>query len=477
MADFIIFAGMQEPEHYAVRSGGQYQLASWLRTFGYTVKVIDFCFKIPPHIIVDIAKKYIDANTIAFGVSTTFWNVGKINLNGVAVGGIEYPEWVQHLRDVFRNTHPNIKWILGGANSSSPIMDNDWIRIHQFAEDEILATLDSLSNKIEIRSKFDIKNFTRVYSNNDCIQPYETLSIEISRGCIFKCKFCQFPLIGRKKGTNIRSEADIRNELITNYEQFGIKKYYFSDDTFNESLDKVQMIHRISKSLPFELEYVAYIRIDLLATYPEMIDLLPESGLRSAFFGIESFQVDCAKAIGKGWNGQYAKDFLLELKTRWKDKTNWWMGMIVGLPGWNQAQEEEDLKWLIDNDMSCWWHWALYINPINVENGVQFVSEFERHYEKYGYEFTDDNRVNWVNGDLIHADLVNIAEEINNKCYEYKKVAGFRIGEFSTTLRCDMKDLVNTYEKDVEYEILLNNTKQFIENYIAKNLWTTKDSK
>jgi hypothetical protein len=120
--------------------------------------------------------------------------------------------------------------------------------------------------------------------------------------------------------------------------------------------------------------------------------------------------------------------------------------------------------------MSCWWHWALYINPINVDNGVQFVSEFERNYKKYGYEFTDDNRVNWVNGDLVHTDLVDIAEEINQKSYRYKKVAGFRIGEFSTTLRCDMKDLIDTYETNVEYNLLLNNTKQFINNYIKKQL-------
>jgi hypothetical protein len=470
MANFIIFAGMQEPEHYAVRAGGQYQLASWLRSFGYTVKVIDFCFKIKPCIIEEITKKYIDNNTLAFGVSTTFWNIGKVELNGVKIGGIVYPEWVKHLRDIFKNTRPDIKWILGGSNSASPMMDDDWIRIHQFAEDETLATLDSLSNKIETRPKFDIQNFTRIYSDDDFIQPYETLSIEISRGCIFKCKFCQFPLIGRKKGTNIRSENDIRTELIQNYERFGTTKYYFSDDTFNESLDKVQMIHRISKSLPFELEYVAYLRLDLIASYPEMIDLLPQSGLRSAFFGIESFQAQGSKAIGKGWNGQYAKDFLLQLKEQWKDKTNWWMGMIVGLPGWNREQEEKDLQWLIDNDMSCWWHWALYINPINVDNGVQFVSEFERNYKKYGYEFTDDNRVNWVNGDLVHTDLVDIAEEINQKSHRYKKVAGFRIGEFSTTLRCDMKDLIDTYETSVEYNLLLNNTKQFINNYIKKQL-------
>lgn len=472
MTDFIVFAGMEEPKHYAVRSGGQYQLASWLRKFGYTVKVIDFCFKIDHDVLLEIAEKYIDDSTLAFGFSTTFWNIALTNVDGVEVGGIKYPGWVKYLRDNLKNKYPNIKWILGGSNAATPVMkESDWVRIYQFSEDDILSFFDKLTNKDIVRPKFNIQNFTKEYSDDDYIQPYETLSIEISRGCIFKCKFCQFPLIGRKKGTNIRSEDDIKSEMLDNYNRFGTTKYYFSDDTFNESLEKVQMIHRISKSLPFDLEYIAYIRLDLLSAYPEMIDLLSDSGLKSAFFGIETFQEQGAKAIGKGWNGKFAKDFLLELKEKWKDKTNWWIGMIVGLPGWNGKQEEKDLQWMIDNEMSCWWHWALYINPINVENGVQFVSEFEREYKKYGYEFNiPNNFVNWVNGDLVHTELQQVAEEINDKSFKYKKVAGFRIGEFSTTLRCDMKDLVNTYEKDVEYSLLLNNTKQFVKNYIAYQL-------
>jgi coproporphyrinogen III oxidase-like Fe-S oxidoreductase len=230
------------------------------------------------------------------------------------------------------------------------------------------------------------------------------------------------------------------------------------------------MIHRISKSLPFELEYIAYLRLDLIATYPEMIDLLPDSGLRSAFFGIESFQAEGSKAIGKGWNGQHAKEFLLQLKEHWKDKTNWWMGMIVGLPGWSKEQEDLDLKWMIENDMSCWWHWALYINPANVINGQQWVSEFEKNYEKYGYKFTEDNFVNWTNGNLVHTELQAIAESLNEQSYKYKKVAGFRIGEFSTTLKCKMQELVNVRESEVPYNLLLENTQQFVTDYIRKNL-------
>jgi hypothetical protein len=134
MANFIIFAGMEEPSTYAVRSGGQYQLASWLRSFGYTVKVIDFCFKIEPSTIEEIAKKHIDDNTLAFGVSSTFWNIDVITHNGLTIGGIESPKWVTYLKETFQKIHPDIKWILGGSNSySNTLTDSDWIRIHQFA--------------------------------------------------------------------------------------------------------------------------------------------------------------------------------------------------------------------------------------------------------------------------------------------------------------------------------------------------------
>ena len=102
---------------------------------------------------------------------------------------------------------------------------------------------------------------------------------------------------------------------------------------------------------------------------------------------------------------------------------------------------------------------------------LNYVSkEFEKNYEKYGYEFTDDNFVNWVNGNLVHTELQQAAIEINDKSFKYKKVSGFRIGEFSTTLRCDMKDLVNVNEIDVPRETLLNNTKQFVNKYIECQL-------
>jgi len=70
----------------------------------------------------------------------------------------------------------------------------------------------------------------------------------------------------------------------------------------------------------------------------------------------------------------------------------------------------------------------------------------------------------------VHTELQQAAIELNDRSFKYKKVAGFRIGEFSTSLQCSMADLVNVYEIDVSYDLLLNNTKQFVNKYIECQL-------
>ena len=58
------------------------------------------------------------------------------------------------------------------------------------------------------------------WNKNDCIQTGETLPLEISRGCIFKCKFCRYPYIGKTKNDFSKSIDNVVEELEYNYNNF-----------------------------------------------------------------------------------------------------------------------------------------------------------------------------------------------------------------------------------------------------------------
>ena len=201
--------------------------------------------------------------------------------------------------------YPKLRICLGGAKSLQGI-NLDWVDdiFQGYSEDQFIEYCNLLANnksnpfikRISNKhihnaenKKFDILSLEHRFLINDCILQDEVLPIEISRGCIFKCKFCAFPLNGKKKLDYIRDFDRIKDELIYNYENYNTTKYFFNDDTLNDSVYKIENLHRIIKSLPFKIEFSAWMRLDLLYKNQETIDLLKDMGLRTTFFGIESF--------------------------------------------------------------------------------------------------------------------------------------------------------------------------------------------
>ena len=62
----------------AIRNSAIQNLAAWLRQHGYSVKVIDFCHLMSVDDLVKISQKYITEETVAIGVSSTFWGVQSL---------------------------------------------------------------------------------------------------------------------------------------------------------------------------------------------------------------------------------------------------------------------------------------------------------------------------------------------------------------------------------------------------------------
>ena len=322
------------------RSLGAYQVAHHCRENGYNVQVIDFTDFFDKQELVDIIKKLLSNELLAVGISTTFYSTidedddPKLSVNAGSNlrGDVVIDEKLSAVFNVVKTFNSNIKIIAGGANSWQAVGNLTFDAVfHGYSEQSVVEYLETLQHKrpksIHPKIKhqeivngdltyFDIENLNHRYTANDVILRGETLPIEIGRGCIFKCKFCSYPLNGKKKNDYIRNYDLLKEELEYNYKEFGVTNYFFTDDTFNDSTDKIRALHKVFTSLSFKIGFVCYLRVDLLHRHSEQILLLKEMGLNSVVFGVESLHHGAAKAIGKGMNPEKLKKFLLDLQMK-----------------------------------------------------------------------------------------------------------------------------------------------------------------
>jgi radical SAM superfamily enzyme YgiQ (UPF0313 family) len=466
MANVILWSSTDIPRGNNLRSPGRslgaYQLASWLRFNGYSVKVIDFCGLMLVDDLVKITEKYIDTNTVTIGVSNTFWRTEGWNPSEKFT--YSEPTWVISARKNIEDRYPKIEWTMGGARTYQYQQDN-WIKFYNHAEDDYLKWLDETTNqKFKFRKNFDIGVSFNRFQKDDVIQSHEVLPIELGRGCMFKCKFCAYDKIGKTPGTYSRNYECIKEEILDHHTKWGTTRFYYIDDTVNESIEKVKALSYIAQSMPFKLEWIGYLRADLIWAKPETEKLLIDSGLKSAFFGIESFEKESSNLVGKGWSGKHAKDWLLEKRQKWGNNITWQLGLITGIPGQTLEQLEQDSEWLIENDMNCW-HWSyLWLEP------GYYQSEFNKNADKYGFIFTD-KKLPWLwkheYWDLNKA--ITISEKLNNDAHLHLKIAAWQLGEYAS-LGYDFSELLSMYQKDKPKKQIINKIEKFMNNYVSQSL-------
>jgi radical SAM superfamily enzyme YgiQ (UPF0313 family) len=307
---------------------------------------------------------------------------------------------------------------------------------------------------------------TRWWNKEYNILPNEGLPIELARGCIFKCKFCSYPLLGKKKGTYLRDPEEIRDELIKIYEAHGTTSYYFVDDTFNDDNDKIEALHKVFTSLPFQPKFSAYLRIDLINRYPHQADLLSEMGLIGNYFGLETMHPDSAKAIGKGLSPNKVKDRLYWLQDKWKNKVNMAAGFILGLPYDNIQYFDELINWCMekDNPIQNIAFYPLYMYPHLKKNLKEYASEFSLNPEIYGYEFDHPTTPNFwkLKDSPLSFELCReIARRFHNAVSPNNKISEFQmITALNTGIELQDLYTLTTSELYTKYDIIsLNNSK------------------
>ena len=444
MANIVICAGISFPSSH-MRPVGPFQLANVLRQAGFTVQVID-CWPWIAAKGLDTAKQvlghFVNKDTLWVGFSSTWLsklNQSKKNLHAV-YNDLEMlventyifdPEELLELKNHLKSKSPNCKFVLGGGraplgrtNSVPPFIDcfiegyadttviewsrycqgrNPFLPVHKNIDGSISLTHDHKA------SRFDYNNHKFTWHDNDMVQFGEALPMEIARGCIFNCAFCAYPLNGRKKLDYLKDPIILRQQLQENYDRFGTTHYWFLDDTFNDSIEKLEILYNgVFAKLPFKVNFSAFLRLDLINAHPISIDLLRDMGCGGLSFGIESLNYESVKSIGKGITKDKVYNTLMQIKEKMPDAIVD-SQFIVGLPYETAETAEAWLKEITDEKYPLD---AIKIHSLSmnffpkVDNIWQ--SHFEKNPEKYGYTFRYNNRfwVNNMNFSKLDADAV-----------------------------------------------------------------------
>jgi len=346
----------------------------------------------------------------------------------------------------------DIKFAIGGGNicGDRPYREVKLYEMFDFivatyAEEAFIHILDLLSGKItesnfrgekkdsyyylsDKKFKFDTNNLRTVWLPEDNIKSYSGLPIEISRGCIFDCSFCTYTLKGKKKFDYFRREDELVEEFKYNYEQFGVTRYQFVDDTYNDSREKINMLDRVISRLDFNIEFGAYIKPELLVAFPEHQKQLVDQGLRMANLGVESFSEESRRAFKKG---KGVENLLNALKQMWeysisvdKEVDNI-VGMIIGGPGESVEDTHKTFEFLKD---------AEYVHNVMIQplafhvpksTSGENLNELTLNAEKYGYtlkEVKGEIGYRWEGKYMNKRTAVELAEKYSLECNTNKRI-------------------------------------------------------
>lgn len=481
----ILTGGTWAPDHMSriQRSLGPYRIASALEDAGYSTFVLDFIIHLSFDEIKQVLSKHLTEETLWVGFSSTFfWKNDNSTVTNDPKDKMYYTDMdnidklISFVKDI-----SSAKLLYGGAKAPFSLVDD---RIDYYVvgySDTSVVELtkaiqsDSTSSLVSIKEHAIGDKVSYIIDSNEYpepkldnittywwdkkfnVLPNEGLPIELARGCIFKCKFCTYPLLGKKKGTYLRDASRIKDEMLKMWESSGTTSYYFTDDTFNDDNDKIEALHKVFSTLPFKPKFSAYLRLDLLNKFPHQADLLTEMGLIGTYLGIETLDWQSAKAIGKGLHPNKVKDRLYWLKEKWKNKVNIGAGFILGLPYDTHTYYDELINWCTekDNPLQQISFYPLFLfkrSGDSAERLRQYSSEFSLNPEIYGYEFHTNN-VEWTlpAQNLSYVECKNIANEFsriifpNNMVAEFQMISNLNVG-------VELQDLYNLTELEIYHK-------------------------
>lgn len=435
------------------RGAGAYKIASNLRNHGFSVVVIPNCLRLSFATI----KEIISANSkdlLWVGISTTFMTVRSSSIeNYRKIWATTTDRFVNliTLTDNYnlRTLNNQIAWATTELNlisdfvksefSAEVVLGGTWVShikdgaldlnitrvrvVTGMAEDYSIEMTQALHKKLPVPFQLATKEGQKYfkssfidYTEHDHVNPDDWLSIEISRGCAFKCAYCTYDHKGKSDTT--KWTKTLRDELIRNYEHWGVTKYHLLDDLYNDSEYKIKTLYdEVWSQLPFQPEWISYLRLDLIWSNPDSAEWIKQSGCKLGCFGIETLHDRAGRGVGKGLGKERILETLKFLKEKWGSDVLIDAMMIAGLPYEPYEHIVETMEWIRTTDLvNSYSYQPLWVTPPDHKKIVLQYSDMSKDYDKYQLTWGPDG---WVNNVDVSFKMVSeLCMNLQNQRYD-----------------------------------------------------------
>ena len=430
--------------YYMSYAAGAYKVASVIRDMGLDVLVVPNCFSLTFEGIKQIIENNKN-NLLWVGISTTFmalevdsedvltdyrneWRSSKsLTMNQESLMVKCQNSWdyrmVWDAKDIavlgaYLNKRYKVPLLLGGYYADiyqyqlkkyRPF-DQSIYSIKGYAENYVkdfterrIKDSTAVPEFFMNNSSYDdneFKHSTINWHKTDFINENSWLEIETARGCAFDCAYCNYPR--RNKIDSFKDPKVLRQELIRNYEKFGVTRYNIIDDLYNDSKEKVRIFHEeVWSNLPFKAEWAANMRLDMIWSDPDSAEMIKQDGCKFGQFGIETLHDVAGKKVGKGLGKKRILETLEFLKPVWGKDVLISANLIAGLPFEPLESIRETMEWSTTTDLIYNPNWCqLYITKpsddvIAINNKADGKNKIEKEYEKFQVEWLENK--NWKN--------------------------------------------------------------------------------
>lgn len=492
MSNHCLIFNVSKYAHHGRNSGG-HRIASHLRSQQWDAEVIDFSAFWSFEELQLLAKSRITKNTKFLGFSFIFSSAWSDHLE-------KFCHWI-------KQTYPGLILIFGAQQPSginTDVFDYYILGYSEHALDAVLKYQFSNGTRPKFKlsrhnaglvldanlyPSYPLSEPNIIYETRDFIVPGEWVSIEFSRGCKFACKFCNYPIIG-VKGDYTRTAESARRQMMDAYDRFGVTNYIVTDDTFNDRTEKITKFADMVETLPWQPYMVGFVRADLLISRPKDKEELARMGMFGQTYGIESFNSESVKVVGKGMPAEKIQAGLIDIENYYMKMNRGYratIALILGLPHETIESFNKTIEWLDQH----WLRQSIALWPLSIQNPeFSKPSEIALDYKKYGYRelpkdinlddadsrngVSDKESINWINDHMSYQQACDYVRKI--KTTKPAIFANRQMFEIAFMLLHDdltpwtLEQRLQAKQDDNEYNNITSRANRFIKRYIEQKL-------